>query len=122
VSPQIVIKGLDETIAHFDGMNNKIIKAVTEAVQQSAERVRDDAKARAPIATGKLFRDIRIKKSQDGLAAEITYTGKKRAFYGKFVEFGTKKMPARPFLGPAWQKEEPAFLEKVTAAINEGAK
>ena len=113
------VEGVEETIAEFNAINIKVTKNVQEVIESSAIRVRDDARSRAPFKTGKLKRDIRVKKSKDGLTAAVTYMGKKRAFYGKFIEFGTRFMPARPFLGPAWEVERPNFIRAIVVAVDE---
>ena len=124
---QVRIVGLNETVGFFNTADKDISQAVAIIVQETANAVRDNAKARAPSNTGKLNFDLRVTdKTLDAtrgdLAATVTYMGKKRAFYGKFVEFGTIKMPARPFLGPAWMAEKPRFLEKIKDAIERKTK
>lgn len=37
------------------------------------------------------------------------------AFYGHFVEFGTSKMAPKPYMGPAADQREQAFLDAVAA-------
>ena len=39
------------------------------------------------------------------------------AFYGGFLEFGTVKMAARPFLRPAWDTESPKALDAMGDGI-----
>ena len=112
------IKGLDETIGYLNAVDLKATKNVQDVIGNTAIAVRDEARSRAPISTGKLKKDIRVKTAQDKLSAEVTYMGKKRAFYGKFIEFGTRFMPARPFLGPAWEKLRPRFFTDITAALD----
>lgn len=41
----------------------------------------------------------------------------KDAFYGKFVEFGTAKMPARPFLRPAMDNNVQPAIDAMTKRI-----
>jgi len=47
-----------------------------------------------------------------------------KAFYDRYIEFGTSKMPARPFMRPAFErhKEEATKIikEHLIGAINNG--
>jgi HK97 gp10 family phage protein len=40
----------------------------------------------------------------------------------KFVEFGTSKMPAHPFLQPAFEKNKDVIKEKIAETLKEGLK
>jgi len=42
--------------------------------------------------------------------------------YAPYVEFGTRKMAAQPFLFPAFEEEKPKFEEGLKKAIEEAAK
>lgn len=39
------------------------------------------------------------------------------AFYARFVEFGTSKMAARPFMRPAFEKSASAAIDAVKAGL-----
>jgi HK97 gp10 family phage protein len=75
---------------------------LVEAARAASEVVRTEASRRAPRRTGKLASSIVAEirsKSRD--RAEISVGPGKEAFYGMFVEMGTSKMAAQPFLRPA---------------------
>lgn len=97
--------------------------------------VRDEARLRAPVDTGKLQRNIVAFRDPDPRSSGVTEAyyitwrkgrrrGQKRrkdlatansdkdAYYGRFVEFGTSKMPARPFLRPAFEALKDQALQK----------
>lgn len=51
------------------------------------------------------------------------YAGSREAFYGRFVEFGTKTgAPAQPFFFPAWKKMRPEFRARIRAAVKQDIK
>lgn len=80
-------------------------KAV-QVVRKAAADVEAAAKGRAPVDTGALRGSIGT--SMHGpLAAEIGPT----VHYGQYVEFGTYKMAAQPYMGPAADQVEPGFVE-----------
>lgn len=113
------------------------------ALFTAAKLMRDDAQARAPVDTGRLRRNVIAFRDRDPRSSGVTEQygitwrrgkqgrqrkgyhttarGEKDAFYGRFVEFGTSKTPAQPFLRPAFEakKRESAelFRTKLAAAI-----
>lgn len=55
--------------------------------------------------------------SVEGLRASYVITWSKEAFYGRFVEFGTSKMAAKPFLRPAYEAKKQAAAQKFSEVI-----
>jgi HK97 gp10 family phage protein len=84
------------------------------ATKRGATRVRDGAKARAPIDTGYLHDSIEA--HGDGKEWFVTVG----AEYGVFVEFGTYKMAAQPFFLPAVQAAGAEFFHEVGAGVSFG--
>ena len=88
------------------------------AVSSGAALIRDEAKNRAPVDTGEMRRDIMIKRERSdnqraiysvfvraGKRSRLSGKGRdvsKDSFYWRFVEFGTSKMAAHPFMRPAF--------------------
>lgn len=72
-----------------------------------AQDIEGEAKQNAPVDTG----DMR-----DSIAAEQTGPAEAKVevgeFYGHFVELGTRKMAARPFLVPAAEKARRSLNRK----------
>jgi len=65
--------------------------------------------------TGFLANSIIVEKLDNGMMVEIGPT----APYGPYVEYGTCKMPARPFLHPAWLAVDEKFLGKIKKVCEE---
>jgi len=59
--------------------------------------------------TGFLANSIIVEKLDKGMMVEIGPT----APYGPYIEYGTRKMSARPFLHPAWLAVDEKFLHKI---------
>lgn len=84
----------------LDGMDGKIRASLPKAAQVGAVIVRDAAKANAPRRSGRLAESIGdepLERTRDGAEHAVVV----RAFYGVYVEYGTSRAPARPFLRPA---------------------
>lgn len=79
------------------------------AVMKNADKVVKRAKELAPVQTGYLQSSISSKSVEAGKSAEITA----EAPYALYVEYGTYKMSARPFLGPAISQYADEFFDEV---------
>lgn len=110
-------------------------KAARQAVAAGAGVVRAAARRTAPVDTGNLSKAVimkrvpRTKLTEEYLVAvrhgktsdirkakagDRTAMGKD-AYYARFIEFGTVKMPARPFMAPALSEN----VEKASTAMRE---
>lgn len=81
-------------------------KARLEVGKSSAD-VERGAKIRSPYRTGNLRSSI--SRDVDGLTAVIGPS----AHYGVFLEYGTSRMAARPYMGPALDAVAPSFMKAV---------
>ena len=61
-----------------------------------AERICDRARARTPVITGRLRAGWRVEHGREQAVRIIVND----VPYARFVEYGTKNMPAEPMLGP----------------------
>lgn len=117
------IEGLDELENQFDRLaDTSKRKVMMKALNAGAAPIKKEAKANAPVDKGVLKSQIRSKqmKYTEKPAVGIYVSGK--AFYWYFIENGTSKMAAAPFLRPAVDsKHEEAvdkFKEKWKAEID----
>lgn len=99
------IDGIKETIAELSLRDKRVEKAVKAQVGESALKIQEGAKERAPVDTGALRNSITVDFYERGLAAQIG----PHMPYAPYVEYGTRKMAARPYLGPAFAAERPNF-------------
>lgn len=92
-----------------------ILKGLEDGVVDAAHALRDDAKRSAPVGeTGKL-RDG-IGAHVEGLDAEVAVFDPD-AYYAPFVEHGTSKQPAQPFMLPAAERARKQFTKRLAAAV-----
>jgi HK97 gp10 family phage protein len=87
------VSGLSELTQKLGSLPDKIEKKVLRsAVSSGAKVIRDDARSRIHSKKGNLVEGIRFTTSVklgQGLAVSRIFVSKKKAFYGRFVEFGT---------------------------------
>ena len=120
------VKGGDRlrsTLRRFPDALTKELKGVIAA---GAELVRDEARDRVPVDTGELKAALLAKPSKDGLSAKDGYSPKRSGFKRAwkqagwrfhFIEFGTKKTPARPFLRPAFRTHRNSIVKNIERAV-----
>lgn len=96
------IEGLEHLESQFDRLAETSKKKVMmKALNAGIAPIKKEAKANAPVDKGVLKSQIRSKqmKYTEKPAVGIYVSGK--AFYWYFIENGTSKMAAAPFLRPA---------------------
>jgi len=87
-----------------------------DRLQEIAEKVADKARQNVPVGkdvpqgkgkwskreAGALKKSIRVVRLKGDPKSNVRiYAGNREVFYARFVEYGTVKMPAKPFLRPA---------------------
>lgn len=80
---------LDEIVSDL-GTRSKV-----KITQRVAEQVAEIARDMAPVDTGRLRGSIDVQRDGNNHAVVTDVP------YAPFIEFGTTRMPAQPFLGPA---------------------
>lgn len=115
----IIIKGLTEFNAALNGIKTSINDtAIAQALKEAGTQLVQQAQSRAPVATGFLRDNIKITEEA---ADRVVVTSE--AEYSIYVEEGTYKMPARPFMMPSAQEIENTFPSimgaKIKTAITE---
>ena len=142
------ISGLEEVLKKMEQMRlNAQKKHVRKSVRKALIPVRDDAKANAkqiddPNTREKIYQNIQIQSGKTKNKNEVKYRvgvkggakakgDKKRGrggdtFYWRFIELGTAKMPAIPFLRSALEKNKQnaitIFAEEMRKGILEDIK
>lgn len=96
----------------------KALKAreLRKVIKRSAENIKKGAEQNAwpRRRSGDMVESIQVRQKFGGARQDVR-VGK---HYGFFVEHGTSRMPARPFLRPAIQDEEPNFVRGIKTEID----
>lgn len=102
----------------------KIDAAVGNALDQTAAAAKAAAIERAPVGpdhtdgTPHLYETIDADVEVHGGRREIVMSAS--APYAAFVELGTSRMAAQPYLRPAIDQEAPRLTERIRAALRSG--
>lgn len=98
----VKVTGVAAARRAFARLTRDVHEAQEEVAEQWAEHTRDGAQARVAIDTGNLGSAIESRVKGEGADADAQVgIWEDDAYYGQFVEFGTEKQLAQPFLYPA---------------------
>jgi HK97 gp10 family phage protein len=87
---------------------------VTAALREAADEVADEARGRVVVASGDLRDSIHVDQDGDDVYVVV---GNDDVYYGHLVEFGTAKVPARPFLVPSLEAKRDDILMSVKTVL-----
>ena len=97
----------------LDQLTGALKGRLRDVVQVAARNIEVRSKKLVPVDTGATRASITPTISEDGLEARIGPT----TLYAPYLEFGTARMEARPFMRPALEQERAAFLAAVGQVI-----
>ncbi|ATA23533.1 hypothetical protein BIY26_09495 [Brenneria goodwinii] len=115
--------------------NNKVLRDATRA---GADVLKEEVIARAPVRTGKMSKNVVVVTQKSRRRGEISSgvhirgvnpnTGNsdnkmkasnpRNSFYWRFVEMGTAKAPAHPFVRPAFDTRQEEAANAAIAQAN----
>jgi HK97 gp10 family phage protein len=92
------------TVDKFPELSQKAHEQIRQVLRKAAFDVEAHAKKVVPVDTGNLRNSIQSSFPDEFVAVVGTHVE-----YAPYVEFGTYKMAARPYLMPAVEKVRPGF-------------
>lgn len=104
--------GFDVTLdtSGLDRLEGRMRQAAGMAVRKAALDIEGHAKASAPVDTGNLRASVAARQ-----VVPFLWEVAVGAEYGLYVEMGTLRTPAKPFLIPAAEAVAPAFEQAIEA-------
>lgn len=112
------LDGLDNLLKRVEDMGKAGTRVENTALKKAGEVILEEAKATSSFhdRSGKLRKGLKVSgiRSADGrkfVLVGIQKGDNSNIFYGKFLEFGTSKMIARPFMGPAYESKKKEATE-----------
>ena len=106
-----LIKGIDAFAA-------KLFPGVLDQVEEFAVDTERGAKSLAPKGrTGNLADAVmsEVVKTSNRIVASFGWD--KKGFYGKFFEYGTKKLAAQPHIRPSFDRNAPRLERRIDGMI-----
>lgn len=121
------VEGLEALMARLQQLDDRVTGRVTnEALRAGAEVLRQETSRRAPrsnLPKQHLADNIvvgRVRSIDGGQVKFIEVGPRKDFFYGLFLEYGTTKMRARPFMGPALAEKHSEVREAMRRVLKAG--
>jgi HK97 gp10 family phage protein len=105
----------------------EIRKEMGDVLEKGGRELSDMISASAPRDKGRLAAASHYKLGNDKLSVHVGYSGsragfkrkwKKGGFVALFKEFGTKKVPAVPFIRPNFRAKVPQIKAEMRKALN----
>ncbi|WP_413509805.1 HK97-gp10 family putative phage morphogenesis protein [Carnobacterium maltaromaticum] len=115
MSMRLRFEGMNSFVSGMEQLTREIIKEIEGATQETGLRIERSAARKAPFDTGFLSQSIAYLRKAP-LVAEVTAF----ADYAWYVENGTRRMYAQPFLFPAVKEESERYFRVLRNIVNNG--
>ncbi len=107
--------------AWVENLPKAITREMRTAVEEAANEVADAMRRIVAVDQGDLRDSITVTMDDQALRATISAGGRK-AFYARFVEYGTKAKSAQPFFWPMFRARRQAIKRRLAAAFRKAFK
>lgn len=108
----IKIEGLNELIEEMKDLPIQLSKtALKKAVSRGTRNIAERLRTVAPRDTGYLSEHIKQLYDKKKPIEGVEQYNLAIQFYGRMIEFGTSKMPARPWIRPVFDGEADRSIE-----------
>lgn len=126
MSGEFEVQGMEELMKKLEQMGKAGAKIENKALQKAAEPLLEEVKNTTVFndVTGNLRKSIkmsRVKVAKDGKYIWIGDVDRK-ANYSWYVEFGSSKVPARPFLRTVFEAGKFKVFNTIKEEIEKGLK
>ncbi|MEU2077104.1 HK97-gp10 family putative phage morphogenesis protein [Streptomyces sp. NPDC013489] len=112
----IEIEGLERLTDRIEDLPAEVRHALFKALKESAEAVVASVKGAVKVDSRNLQGSIKARYENARLRAEIGWWDADDG-YSIYQEFGTKRMPANPTLGPALEQERNRINDRVKTEV-----
>jgi HK97 gp10 family phage protein len=110
---KVELQGKDSLKRAFANLSSEARREVKDITRTAASEIEQQAKSRVRVDTGYTQSTVKKEIAADGLGATVGSNW----FKARFLEHGTVKMAARPWLFPAFEMVRPKYLERIQAAL-----
>lgn len=110
------LEGLETLQRALTAAPHALRRHTSDVIRETTWQVADRMRQRVPVRTGTLLSEIEAHVPVTrGVVGRITIGPE--AWYWRFVEYGTVRVPARPFIRPATDEESGPFLARINAMV-----
>ena len=116
MSVSIKLKGVKGLARAFRNASGLVSDKIDKAIQRNAADMVGTAQALAPVDDGELRNSIGSAKIENGYRVEAT------APHAGFVEWGTRKMAAKPYFFVSYRLNKKRFRSRTRRAVRAAIK
>lgn len=131
------VEGAARIVARFNAIPAAVRDAARDALEKSAEEIVQMMRRLVPVRTGEARASIgwtwgdapagaitigTVGDASYGTQRITIYAGAGDAYHARFLEFGTKYMPAHPFFFPAYRALKRRAKGRITRAMTKAAR
>ena len=115
------LEGMENLLNEIEKLGKTGSRMENKALREAGDVVKEAIQKEAPIRSGKLKESITVSrvKNKDG-AKRVEVGPDKDVFYSRFVEFGTVKMKANPFMARGYETSKDSAMETIEKNLKEG--
>ena len=113
---ELNITGVEILAQKFRDAANKLIPAIDMAVEAGADLIWDMAITLVRVRTGMLKSTNHVEPTGQ-MMERLVRAGGSEAPYAPFVEFGTRKMGAQPYMRPSRDAREAEIVNLIAKAV-----
>jgi HK97 gp10 family phage protein len=124
---KVELKGMEEMLKAVRELEDRGEALEKKALFEAGDIIKEAVSSEAPVTNRMIPERGLLKKSitRSGLKHEggVSYVEIKpsgKAYYGKFVEFGTSKMAANPFMSRGYDKSVNKAMERAIQVFKKG--
>jgi len=97
-------------------------RALQSAVTSSVRKARKEIKAAAPRGQvqskasaqyGQLYKNLKVGKARTKKSQKAAFVSTGKSFWGFFLEYGTRTIPAKPWFVPAFERAQGAMIKQL---------
>ena len=115
------IDGMENLLAEIEKLGKAGSKIENRALKEAGDVVKESIQNETPRRTGKLKSSIEVSrvKTKGGIK-QVEIGPGSDGYYGKFLEFGTVKMKANPFMSRGYEMSKSEAESKIEEEIKRG--
>ena len=115
------LTGMQELLNRLENLERKGQSKENKAVKKASEVLQQEIIKNAPEDTGNLKENIDVSKIKIKNETKYVEVGtENEGFYAKFLEFGTTKMDADPFMSRSFETKKNEIQDTIKKEIRKG--
>lgn len=115
------VEGMENLLAELDKLGQAGSRIENKALKEAGDVVKESIVKEVPVRTGKLKESITVSgvKTKDGVK-RVEVGPDKDGWHSRFVEFGTVKMKANPFMARGYETSKEEAMSTIEKNLKEG--